>query len=226
MKGYGRSIAYWGWFVEKYFLLMLGTILVIVAAMGLLNEDYNMMNMIPTYLPMMGAIVVIVCAFNGPIYFIPQAISLGGTRKETFIGMEIMIHVLTLQYLILIVIGVKVMPLVADADSLPYLYNMDIGFAAAGYAVMLLLCCGIGNLICACGLKFGFKGQMIIYLVSVLLIIGVVIGITFAGDFQTGLEIEEIFQKLAVYGILGAILLDALMIVLCYFGIRKFAVKA
>lgn len=226
MKGYGRSIAFWGFFMEKFFVLVLGTVLVMVVVMGLINEDYSLIDMIPTYLPMMGGIVIIVYAFNGPTNFIPQAVSFGGTRKETFFGMEVMFHVLTLQFLVLIAIGVKWIPGVADTDSLPYLYNIDTGLAIACYAVLLLLCCGAGNLICACGLKFGFKGQMVVYLVTVLLVVGAIIGMTFSGNLTEGINMEELLRKFIIYGFLGAMILDVVMMVLCYFGIKKFAVKA
>jgi len=225
MKGYGRSFAYWIYCTEKYFLILFGTVAAFLAFYGLMDGREGVLRMLPNYLPMLAFIGIIIQAFQAPIIYVPQTIAFGGTRKEAFFGMETSLHILLLQNLALMAAAVKLLPNFVKEEEIPYLYQIGLVPAVLCAAAVMLICCGIGNAICACGLKFGFKGQMLAYFICLFLFIGIMFVMSLTDNMNAAFSMEKLFQYIVKYGLAGAVVLDGIMMLLCHFGMKRFAVK-
>ena len=86
MKGLGRSIRYWFFYMEQTFLMLvaIGAIVSIFQILMLSEEVAD--RVVSSYIPMMGCISIIAILMSAATYFIPQSLSSGGTRKEVFGG--------------------------------------------------------------------------------------------------------------------------------------------
>ncbi len=212
MKGLGRSVYYWLYNLEKTFVIMFATISAIVAFQVLVNGGDLSAVMPQMYIPMIGSIMLIAMFMNNAVHFIPQSLSYGGTRKDVFMGMEIAIHLMMMQWMLLVIIGMFIMP--ADFFSADFFKQC---------LSIYLACCGLGNLLCAGSLKYGAKIGMILYIIFVVAA-SIFIGVFFALSAN---NIVEYMSNGASYFavLLAAVLLDGIMIAICYFAIRKYEVR-
>lgn len=218
MKGYVRSIFYWAYNMEKMFLSMLGTILVIFAFYAFIDMDGTYWNeWMVNYIPMLGIIFPIAEGLNMSNQLVPLALSYGSRRKETAWGVIVMSHVVMLQLWIFALISHSLLNAVYEADSYLMLCGM-----------IFLVSCGIGNGLGAVVLRFGNKIGMIIYIVMIFLVaggIGIVSalsGLPFSG-FNAALSP---LSPVGSAGILAAVIVfDAVMAVAFYLGIRRYEVR-
>ena len=212
MKGIGRSIHYWLINLEKVFLAMVGTVAVMSILMGA-GDRMDFIEMLNLYLPMMGGIFAIAIMLSASTYYIPQSLSLGATRKETYIAMEITTHLLMVQTLLLAIIFNMILPqAIWSADYIVI------------SAVCYLTFAGIGNAMCAGGLKLGNRAAMVIYMIMVVL----VAGIAGAMGAMTGFEensLTHIMMAIINFWFV-ALIFDILMAAVCYVVLRKHEVRA
>lgn len=212
MKGIGRSIHYWFINLEKVFLAMTGTVAVMSVLMGT-GEVVSFVEMLNLYLPMMGGIFAIAIMLTASTYYIPQSLSMGATRKETYIAMEIMTHLVLVQALILAVILNILLP--------EAIWQTDyIVISAACY----LTFAGIGNVMCAGGLKLGGRAAMIIYIVMVVLIAGMAGAIAAITGFEKAM-VTNLADIIKIFWFV-ALIFDILMAAVCYIALHKHEVRA
>lgn len=223
MKGYRRSLTFWGYTMEKYFLIVMGTVLVISVILG---RGKDIFEILPTYLPMMGVISIMAQAFNAPVIYIPQGLSLGATRKEILAGMEIMLHVIALQVVLILTVVIRLTPDSANLGTLPDIFRMELGTGLAVLGGIFLFLCGIGNGICAATVRFGAKIGMVAYMVFTLAIVfGLIFLISFSLMDKFG-NVSDMLSLVKNVGPVIAIVFDAVMIVLSFAAIKKYEVKA
>lgn len=223
MKGYRRSLAFWGYTMEKYFLIVMGTVLLISVILG---QGKEIFEILPTYLPMMGIISIMVQAFNAPVIYIPQGLSLGATRKEILAGMEIMLHVIALQVVLILTVAIRLTPDSVSLGTLPENFRMELGTGLTVLGGIFLFLCGIGNGICAATVRFGTKIGMLAYMVFTLVF---VFGLLFLMSFSVMGKFGNVSDMLSLVKNVApvvAIIFDAAMIVLSFAAIKKYEVKA
>lgn len=224
MSGYKRSFLYWFRIMEQQFLIWIGTILVFAVIFGT-GEDSR--EMLASYLPMMSAIMIMVFCMNGPVLYIPQGISFGATRREIFTGMEIIMHLITLQIALLSILVIQI-----DSESgiLGYLtYNafMNKAEMCKLFGTFYLLVCSLGNGVNVVTIKFGKTVGMIVYILCVIVFtIGAVFTINLALLEDMGSALITNLSTILTAGIAGSVILDVLVIAAGYLVIRKYEVRA
>lgn len=210
MKGYVRSITYWAYCMEKLFLSMLGTVLMIFVVYAFMDaEGTNWQRWMTNYIPMLGFIFPVAGGMNMSNTQIPLALSSGSTRKEATWGVIIMTHVIMLQFWIFAVICKYMLQETDVTDG----YLRVCG-------VLFLVSCGIGNGLGAVILRFGSKVGMIIYIVMIFLIAGGVGVISVLSGLNAVLPLVNsvgIFAAGAVF--------DVIMAIAFYCGIRRYEVR-
>ena len=104
MKDLKRNLIYWGWTLEKMVLIVLGVVLVMWGILTFLQGTSfaeEAIRELGTYLIMGGFIISFTDAINGANTFFPFTISMGSTRKASFIAMQTMQHLMMFEYVIL-----------------------------------------------------------------------------------------------------------------------------
>ena len=104
MKGLGRNLIYWGANLEKITMMMIVWVLFILGLMTYMeggNFQEEMARMMPNYLSILICMSAFMNALNGVNNFFSFTISLGSTRKASFTAMQIVQHLIMLQYILL-----------------------------------------------------------------------------------------------------------------------------
>ncbi len=212
MKGLARSVYYWMYNMEKTFAIMFLTVTAIVTFQVMVSGRGMDVVVLQMYVPMVGSIMLIALLMNNATHFIPQSLSYGGTRKEVFIGMELSIHLMMIQIILISIIGMIVMP--KNSFSENFLYQSFL---------IYLICEALGNFLCACSLKFGMKIGMILYMILVIL---ASVSISMLFVFSTNSIVELMNEDMYSVALLAVVLLDGIMVALCYLAIRKYEVRS
>lgn len=212
MKGMGRSLCYWGYTIEKSFLTMTVSLLAILLLLSLM-EGKPAYELMPSYIVMMGLVFVLIQFMNNANYHVPLTLSYGSTRMESVTGMELAVHVMAAQCILLLVIVEQFIP-----DT--FLLSMK-GWYWVYTAFFLVCCCG-GNLICAASLRFGNKAGILVYVVLLLVGVAVITGIIITARDSIG----NIFSALCSwYSAAAALLADMAAGAACCFAIKKYEVR-
>ena len=106
-KGFGRNLLYWGLTMQKTLLQMVAMMTLIAAFMTLMDgEDYlkGFLNQMSVYLIMIAIMTVFMNAINGLNIYLPVTVSLGSTRRKSFIALQLMEHVQMAEYVLAICI--------------------------------------------------------------------------------------------------------------------------
>lgn len=223
MNGIYRNLRFWG----RNYECMLGWIIAALACIPVIScllvgnpgEILAAMSDIGNsslYIPMF----LILIGMNGATTYFPFSVSMGSSRRDSFIGMVIMIHV----------IGLELLLLMAALGSLS---GSSLEELVPTVAVCLFLGLFLNNLLCAITFRFGRNAAFSVYMLTILtVIIGVLVyhmvnatvGIT---GFPKILEVGKMLPLRAwiVIGIAAAILLDAFSILLQWISVRKIEVR-
>lgn len=223
MNGIYRNLRFWG----RNYEYMLGGIIVVLACIPVIScllvgnpgEIFATMTdteYVAIYIPMW----LILIGINGAATYFPFSVSMGSSRRDSFIGMVIMIHVIALEILLLMVVLGSL-----SGSSSPKLVP-----TVAAYLFLSLFA---NNLLCAIMFRFGRNVAVGVYMMTFLTaIIGVLVyhmvnatvGIT---GFPKISEIGKMLpiQAWIVIGVVAAILLDAVSIWLQWMSARKIEVR-
>lgn len=207
MKGYLKSLNYWCYNMERVFLIMMGTM--IILCLFQIGEMEQLFYWILSVLPMLGAVSFISLGHNIAFYQVPQALSCGSTRKENFFGVAVMMHIIMLQFLLLTVLSYIFIP-----NEYSYNYIKMCG-------LLLLIFCGAGNGLGAGVLRFGGKAVRAVYLIMIFLASGS-IGMIMSLDMDLN-TITSFFYSSTMFGIV--ILFDLLMLGAYWLGLKNYEVK-
>lgn len=223
MKGIYRNLRFWGRNYEYmlcWIIVMLPCIAVISCLivgnpgeiLAVLADVGNSSLYIPMFLILIG--------LNGATTYFPFSISMGSSRRDSFIGMEIMIHVIGLELLLLMVV-------------LGSLSGSSLSELVPTMAVCLFLGLLVNNLLCAIMFRFGRNVAVLVYVVTLLIVIIAVMIMSVvmsASSITFSQKISEIgkmlpIQAWIVMGVAAAILLDAFSILLQWMSVRKIEVR-
>ena len=223
MKGIYRNLRFWGRnyeYMMSWFIVMLACIAVISCLLAgnpgeipaVLTNTGNASMYIPMWFILMG--------LNGATNYFPFSVSMGSSRRDSFIGMVIMLHVIALELLLLMVV-------------LGSLSGSSLSELVPTIAVCLFLGLLANNLLCAIMFRFGRKAAVLVYMVTLLagiiafLIMNVILATSEVTFFQKIIEIGRMLplQAWIVIGAIAAILLDAFSILLQWMSVRKIEVR-
>lgn len=135
MSGIKSNIRYWTWCLGNIMLLFLLFTCVYQLVRGLLGgEDFqNILSFAGMYLPIFLAMISSVIGFIIGDSYIPLALSMGSTRKDLFLGMELVFHIIfgivVLLAWVINCIASENVPAAFAMQSLPFLTLM---FLSAG----------------------------------------------------------------------------------------------
>lgn len=219
MKGMGRNLLFWGKTLEKMVLMMALWVIGIVSFMTLLEggdfwKEFG--NQLPMYVIMLTFLSIFMISMNGTQIFFPLTVSFGSTRTQSFAAMEMILHLIVAEYL-------------AAISVLSYFCNPEIWRFCSGYFLsvvgVLLVFCGMGNLIATTYMRFGRTVGIIIYIVLLILIIAVG-SISFMAVEESSVMVSltqggsDGFLR-SPFILLAGILFDAVFIVIFYLVVRK-----
>lgn len=215
MQGITRNLRYWGYIMEYTFLILLGT-LVLISVMTGWNDISNLHMITLEMISDTGFlyIFVLMCmmAISGTTSYLPFTLSMGSTRKDSFIGMQIMMHFLDLQ------MGVIVLLANAALGRMNQ-FGDSISSTLIVYGAMMLGSVAVGNIISAIMLRFGRGAGYAAYLGLILVIVLGVVGLIV---FKPVEIMRVLFQGPII--LLG-IALDAISIAVYYKTVKKWEVR-
>ena len=212
MTGLRRSLKYWGYIVEKYFLLVLLVIAVYGIFFSLMNGNSSIKGVV-AYIPIMFCVMILALAYNNMTISMSQAISMGATRRESFLGMQAFYHLLVVQGAFITGTIITFVPDFYDNKKL------DLILAIAS---IYLLACSLGSVIGVAMMKFGLNIAKIIY---VLAIVASCLGVLFVVlliDLNVAISTVRI-SSLFMIGF--AVVLDMVMVRLFNKAVREYEVR-
>lgn len=177
-----RNVRFWGGYMEKNFLLILGMSGVYALFLPyLIGEDTTGMQLFVmrvSYAVMIEGIMTFVLPIVYPTYSLPLALSFGSGRREAVVGMQLSNLLMIGQNLLIVGIIEWMAGKIAAVSGQEFSAYAGMGFAAA--AGILLAIAAIGQFGTALILRFGGKGMAIYIIVFVLLIFGGALAVGFS----------------------------------------------
>lgn len=216
MKEFVKNMKYWGYTLETISLGMILVALIVVAFMTVIEGGdffHTFFEQVPYFLMMMMGIGSFVNVINGINIYLPLTVSLGSTRKDSFIGMQLTQHLIMVQNLILFCLLISI----GSKD----LFRLISLFMPTVIGICLFLI-AMGNVIGAFYMRFGRIVGMILYVVIMIVMVGffVVMGVSYElGELNIGMSLGDFL--FGPYILLAGILLDALVITWFYLTLRK-----
>lgn len=216
MKGIGRNLRFWNATLQKMMLTMVLTMFAILTVLtfmdgGDFKKEFG--ESLPPFLVMGAFLTVFMNALNGMNVFFPVTVSLGSTRRKSYIAMQIIEHMIMAELIILIYLCC-------------YFFKEEInrGFFTTysmTFVGLFFLMVGAGDLISAVCFRFGRTIGMIVYTAVIVLVVagGVGTGLANGFDFTGSGSLEQFLA--APWILLLGIAVDLFMMPVLYFQIRK-----
>lgn len=215
MQGIKRNLRYWGYTMEYMLLVVLGT-LVLISVMTGWNDISNLHIITLELISDTGFLYIflLMCmmAFSGTTSYLPFTLSMGSTRKDSFIGMQIIMHLLELQMVVIVLLANAVLGRLNDLGG-------SIIVILLMYGAIMLFSVAVGNFISAIILRFGRGAGFAAYIGLLLL---VVLGLVGLIVFKQ-VEIIRALCKGPI--ILIGIALDVISIAAYYKIVKKWEVR-
>lgn len=217
MKGLKKNLIYWADIMERMTLAMLTGIAVYAVMMSLMGgaagDEGTGINGYIAYLWIFATISVFLNGFNGALNYFPMSISLGSTRKASYVGMQIMMHLMMLQNLLIIAVAYY------GVDRETFNEIKGIALTIVGVFVAII---AFTNITCIVSVKFGKGVGMVVYVVSLLLVIGVAVIAALSADGNAD-NIVQLLQNILLkpYVFIGALAADVISIAAYYPVIKK-----
>ena len=212
MTGLRRSLKYWGYIVEKYFLLVLLVIAVYGIFFSLMNGNSSIKGVV-AYIPIMFCVMILALAYNNMTISMSQAISMGATRRESFIGMQVFYHLLVVQGAFITGIIIIFVPDFYGNKKLDLILVI---------ASIYLLTCSLGNVIGVAMMRFGLNKAKIIYVLATLASCLGVFFVILLIDLDVAISTVRI-SSLFIIGF--AVVLDMVMVLLFNKAVREYEVR-
>lgn len=217
MKGIGRNLRFWGETMQKMMLYMVLTVIGMLAFMTVMDggdfvEEFG--KDLPTFLIMITFLTVFMNALNGMSTYFPVTVSLGSTRKQSYMAMQITQHGIMAELVILIYLCYNFIT--------PEMYRGFLAPYPVTFVGLILLVLGLGDLISASCLRFGRTIGVIVYMVTIIIVVGGVVGIGMSGVLDlmvVGSSLQAILASPWIF-LLG-LLVDLIMMSVLYLQVRK-----
>lgn len=217
MKGIGRNLRFWGVHLHKMLLTMVATIAVMLAFFTIMEggnfmESYG--EQVPFYLIILTFMSAFMNALNGMTNQFPMTVSFGSTRKDSFIAMQLVQHVIMIEFLLAFYAWFYFV--VFEREN-PF----DSFFVMTAVGIVLLVL-GLCNVTSAANLRFGRAIGVIVYLLCIIVIVATVVGLALGGALDLLLNDSSWMDFLAKpWILLAGVLFDGAMILILYAQVRK-----
>lgn len=183
MSGLKRNMYYWGSILHKQMFGILAYVIVFVffiALSGGGDLKTEIMNIVPTYIVMLIILVPFLNAISGSSTLLPVSISFGTTRKASYTAMQMIQHIIMLEFLII----AAAVYYWGEPETLEIALNYL--FVLIGAICMII---ALGNIISIINFKCGKTAGIIAYLI---IVFGMVIGIIGLMALEDASAIEKI----------------------------------
>lgn len=211
MTGLKRSLIYWGRSIEKFFLMICFLAMITAVFVSIINSvpplDYILM-----YIPMTFTIALLSLAYTNITTALSHIISMGATRRDSFLGMQLFYHILVLQGLLITVILIL---------ALPKVYATDKSSLCMFLAALYIASCAMGNGISIAVMRCGMNTAKVIY-------IGALIVVCLFSIIIMSVSEHMVIPHFGVVSIIVAmvgVLLDILGIVVCSKAVKEYEVR-
>lgn len=210
MKSMKKNLVFWAMTYEKMAMAMLMGMVVYVFMLGAMNGFSNeTVRNIMVFMSFFLCLMILSNGYSGVLSYFPQSVSMGTTRKDSFIAMQIMQHVIAIQFLVMGGIAYYMV------DRAEFAKLMEMGISIVGGVFILI---ALSNLVCSTFGKFSRNVGTALYVLAV--VAGVVVGVLLLLSDRTGDgTVGDFFAK--PYLFLGGILADILAIGIYYQIIKK-----
>lgn len=198
MTGLKRSLIYWGYMIEQYFFRVLFILAITVVLLGLAKGRDCLEDLI-LFCPLIFSIMILTSAYSNITEVMVQVISMGSTRRESFIAMQVFFHLLVVQGSLLTAMMVLFVP----DRYLTGKYHLLLVFLA-----FYMLSCGIGNAVSTVMMRFGLKAARAVFIIAL-----VIICLAMNGTTMVWKKMEAPIPDFISIGvILAALVLDIIMV--------------
>jgi len=221
MKGLKKNLIYWGMSFERLAMAMLAGIAAYAVMMCFMGgnivgrgagfEEYT--QSLLGYLWIFAFIGIFMNGFTAALSYYPMSISLGSSRKSSYVAMQIMQHLIMLQYLLIGAIGYYIF----DRATFGDLGKMLLTIIGVFLGLIALT-----NVTCIFSAKFGKTAGFVLYIVSLILVVAtvVIVALSSEGELEGYQQvIRDILLKPYVF--IGAFLADAVTMGIYYSVVRK-----
>lgn len=210
MRSMKKNLVFWAMTYEKMAMAMLLGILVYYFMMSMMNSfSIEELRGIIGFMVVFLSIMILSNGYAGILSYFPQSISMGTTRKSSFIAMQVMQHVIAIQFLLLGGISYYMV------DRTEFDKLMEVGVSIGGGVLILI---ALSNLVCSTFGKFSRNVGTVLYVLGI--VAGVVVTIVLMlSDWTEEGTVREFFMK--PYLLIGGILADIIAIGIYYRVIKK-----
>lgn len=201
MKQLGRSIGFWAYFLGKTMLIFLLAMAGVVVFATLMEDGGSpeelvreVLKSLQGMLAVSAFMMVFVNSLSQTNTYVPMAVSMGCTRKNCFVAMQVVMHVLEALLLLLIILTYGL----SDHTLIP----KSVAAVITLFAILLIIM-SIGNVTATVGFRFGRIGGLIVYtLMVVLCSASVSLGVVF---FSSAADVMTFISKpyLLVVGVIA-----------------------
>ncbi len=189
MRDLKKNLIYWGWNLEKITLFMFAWILFMWGLLTFMEGGSfaeSAAQELWIYLCMAVFISSVSNAFNSVTHSFPFTVSMGSTRKASFIAMQLIQHLILLEYAVLAGVICRFIGENAFEIFMQYL------FAIIG-AVLLLQ--AFVNVTCAVCARFGNKVAVMVYILFAVLVFAGAMYVLLSGKVVT----EDLGNRLITF---------------------------
>lgn len=211
MTAIKRNLKYWGYSVEMLVLAVVG-VTALLGVMQYLGDGLEeALDYLSDFMPMVCTITMCMLGFVGVGTYFPFSMTMGSTRKASFVGMQVMAHAMAAQIVLLTALINVVQGHLFSTERPSYTLVM--------YLSWVFLSTGICNVISAISIKCGRVWATIAYLLFA--VVGGV-GLSVVLDFA---DIEHISATINLILVMGTLVFDILMGIICFLAIKKYEVR-
>ncbi|MGN1147288.1 MAG: hypothetical protein ACI4TB_02630 [Lachnospiraceae bacterium] len=212
MDGIKRNLRYWGWVMEQVAAIGLLCFAILSLAWG--TEDigeipHQLLRLYAGCFSIFGIYLGCMFGTNNDRY-LSFTISMGSTRRDAFIGMEVMLHVMGVEILLISFLANALLP---TEDKKSYITLLLAGICCSFLAGFF------GNVVTVLRSRLqGAMGNTISIVVMLCCVVAFLIAV--------GMEPEVMFSLLTkAWMLVISILLDAVAGVICYLAAMKTEVR-
>lgn len=213
MRGLKQNLVYWGRTLESALAIVLLGSAAYALMMGIFGDGFTGDGFWLSVLAYSVCMVFIVNTFNSVNLYFPLTVSMGSTRKASYMAMQMVQHLIMLQYLLLVII-VCVLWERELFEGMLGLWQTVIG------VVLLLLT--VSNVTGICVVKFGKIIGTAVYIVGLFAMVLSVMWIVACEGDATGVLRKEIVEFIKGSGFLvTGILADGAAVGVYYRVLKK-----
>ena len=214
MKSMKKNLVFWTIIYEKLAMAMfLGVAVYLVMMSSMAVFPMEELGDLWGFMVLFFSIMILTNGYSGMLSYFPLSISMGTTRKGSFVAMQIVQHVIVIQFLVLAGIAYCVV------EKAQFGSMMKEGISILGGGILLF---ALSNLVCGIAGKVSRSVGTAFYVITLLVGIGVSVLFVVLALSDGGSSLNRYKEFLASpYFFLGGLLADSIAIGIYYQIIKK-----